>query len=356
MQSMLALSLPVPFLACLTFERSPPRPAQDLQAEFARRPQVAADVCPGGCMKSRDAPATRPCGLNLAGHGPPSAFAVTMTQAQDFKCRLHLPVARDPLAGRNRPFSHDGFPLTHGALAGITIAMARHMQRHGAGQGSVVGVRSDDVTVTMASLLATGADRRALGLCERVGPAAPSGGRHAAARQRTPTRRSACRGRSLSMRTGRKCPQDAPTTPFSPGHARRGMAPWLISRTSGTTGTPKLVWLSPRIVTARNAPLNAEMFPRPGVCPVRPSSSVARRARTSRYLSALLHGGRILADIRARGLVAPPARHRLRLGPAQMRSLIGDRTLPRETAARSCWPEARRRTSWYVICWLRSTW
>jgi acyl-coenzyme A synthetase/AMP-(fatty) acid ligase len=244
-----------------------------------------------------------------------------MIEAQDFNVGFtYLSRAtrwRDELA-----IFHDELRLTHGALAGITIAMARHMQRHGAGQGSVVGVRSEDVTVTMASLLATaligarwvfasGSDllRRRAGVTLLL--------------DSEPDPALRLPGAVLVDADWAKMPADAPTTPF-PGHADAD-APWLISRTSGTTGTPKLVWLSPRTVTARNA-LNAEMFPRPGVCLCGLFVSGAP-GQTSRYLSALLHGGRILADI------APEAwsRHRPDIvfgSPAQVRSLIGDRTLP----------------------------
>jgi acyl-CoA synthetase (AMP-forming)/AMP-acid ligase II len=217
---------------------------------------------------------------------------------------------------------HDNLRLTHGALADITVAMARHMQRQGAGRGSVVGVRSEDVTVTMASLLATaligarwvfasGSEllRRRAGVTLVLDSAPDPADRLPGA---IPVDASWAR-----------MPADAPNAPF-PGHADPD-EPWLISRTSGTTGTPKLVGLSPRVVAARNA-LNSEMFPHPGICLCGLFASGAP-GQTSRYLSALLHGGRILADLSPEAW----ARHRPDLvfgSPSQLRTVLGDRTLP----------------------------
>lgn len=183
-----------------------------------------------------------------------------------------------------------GLQIAHGQLAEASLAVALGSQDRGLGQGSTIAVRTADPLVALASLLATaligarwvfghgnllGTDRLKLDLVLDDGSLAEPAA--------VPT---------CTLDASWFAPRAvAPGTPLPFRGFRTSEDIWMISQTSGTTGTPKLVGLSPRIVAdrivANAARLDwrglkmASLFP------------VAAPVWLTYAVTALLHGGSV---------------------------------------------------------------
>lgn len=145
-----------------------------------------------------------------------------------------------------------GLNVAHGQLAEASLALALGLQDRGLGQGSTIAVRTADPVVALASLFATaliggrwifghgnllGTDRLALDLVMDDATLPDP-----AAVPVTALDASWFASRSV-----------APGTPLPFKGFRSPDDIWMISQTSGTTGTPKLVGLSHRIMADRIA-------------------------------------------------------------------------------------------------------
>jgi acyl-CoA synthetase (AMP-forming)/AMP-acid ligase II len=142
--------------------------------------------------------------------------------------------------------------VTHGQLAEASLAIALGFHERGLGQGSTIAVRSADPVVALASLFATallgarwifahgnllGTDRLALDMVLDDG-SLPGSSPVAV----TPLDESWFAPRPVAPGTA---------LPFAGFRSNDDI--WMISQTSGTTGTPKLVGLSHRIIHDRIA-------------------------------------------------------------------------------------------------------
>ncbi|WP_374643545.1 class I adenylate-forming enzyme family protein [Tabrizicola sp.] len=144
-----------------------------------------------------------------------------------------------------------GLSVTHGQLAEASLALALGLHERGMGQGSTVAVRTADPVISLASLMATAliGARWVFGHGNLLG-----------------TDRLAI---DLTLDDATMEPASLPITPldatwFAPRSVTPGSALpfagfrsdddiWMISQTSGTTGTPKLVGLPHRVVVDRIA-------------------------------------------------------------------------------------------------------
>jgi acyl-coenzyme A synthetase/AMP-(fatty) acid ligase len=213
--------------------------------------------------------------------------------------------------------------ITYGALSGVTINMARHMQACGAGPGKTVALATNDLVVLLSGILAT-----ALIGARWVFASTPrtlsQAGQVDLILDTQPDPEKRFPGANLMDTSWALPPEGAPPDEPFPGYADAD-AVWVMSPTSGTTGVPKLVGIS-QATYARRIALNAELFPREGVriCGL---FRINAGGQISRYLSALLHGGTILHD--------PDPRVWHELGadlvfgsPVQVREAIGETVLP----------------------------
>lgn len=222
-----------------------------------------------------------------------------------------------------------GLRISHGQLRDLVVAVAVRMQREGIGPDTTVAVRSDDLVVVLATLMATAilgascvpdspAARAAPALAVRVllhtDPDAPEGLPPGLVARRI----------DESWAT---LPADLPRDrPLRLGGAVDPDRPWLIVSTSGTTGTPKFVGLSQRVMAARVA-ANRGFFTDPearvlGLFPLTAS------AQMSRYISALVCGATIVVEADPR--LWPDLRPTLVIGSAtQLRATLADVVLPR---------------------------
>lgn len=184
------------------------------------------------------------------------------------------------------------FELSYPRLAGIAASMALHLQARGVGRGQLVAIRSDDLIVVLGSVLAAGLlgcrwvyARREVLASPRIVPDLVL--------DTLPTGRAPIADAVHVDESWARPPEGTDRTrpPVFPGYADPDDI-WIISSTSGTTGTPKFVGLSHRILWARNQ-ANAEMFDRPGkrIVGLFPPSSPAY---LTRCLSALAYGGTIV--------------------------------------------------------------
>lgn len=217
----------------------------------------------------------------------------------------------------------DDAVVTHGGLSSIAMNVARHMQSHGAGQGRTVALATNDLVVLIASILATAL----IGARWVYAPNAKilrRAGHVDLLLDTNPDATKRLEG-AVHVDASWTLPPDGAgqDAPF-PGYADPDDV-WILSPTSGTTGTPKLVALSHRTYAARMR-LNADLFEREGkvVCGL---FRINAGGQISRQLSALLHGGVILhsADPRAW------CRHGADLvfgSPTQVRNVLGDAILP----------------------------
>jgi acyl-CoA synthetase (AMP-forming)/AMP-acid ligase II len=145
-----------------------------------------------------------------------------------------------------------GLAVTHGQLAEASLALALGFHDRGLGQGSVIAVRTADPVVALTSLFGSalvgarwifahsnllGTDRLALNLVLD----------DATLPEPAPVPVTMLDASWFAPR---------PVTPGTPLPFKGFRSPddiWMISQTSGTTGTPKLVGLTHRIVVARIA-------------------------------------------------------------------------------------------------------
>jgi acyl-CoA synthetase (AMP-forming)/AMP-acid ligase II len=154
--------------------------------------------------------------------------------------------------------------LTYGDLGNISISMALNLTARGVRQGQIVAIRSDDIAVIIGSLVATallgcrwiygtkaalGSDRLTIDLLL-----------HTAAADAGLSRAAALIDETWAMPPPG---HDTAKPPRFPGY-RDPDDIWMLSTTSGTTGTPKLVGLSQRIMADRLA-ASKEQFPAPGM-------------------------------------------------------------------------------------------
>jgi acyl-CoA synthetase (AMP-forming)/AMP-acid ligase II len=213
-----------------------------------------------------------------------------------------------------------------GHVARAVVLAALHMRRHGSGHGRTVVVRSDD----MLALLATVFGSSLLG-CRWT---------FAGGQTTRPTRHESelffDSDPSFETRSSGAIPIDeswarVPEGETSGTPAFEGYASpddiWMISTTSGTTGTPKSVGLSHRTIALRNA-ANRAWFDRPGrkVVGLFPPGAPALM---SRYISALIHGGQIVASVEPDQWL----KHNVDLvfgSPSQVRTILNDAVLPRK--------------------------
>jgi len=188
--------------------------------------------------------------------------------------------------------------VSYDQFAGLVVSFALHMRAHGAGRGVTVALASDDQLVVLASLYATGligarwmvappgeVERRVAGIGLLL-----DGGRDPATRLPG----------SVAIDESWVTPPPGAPAPFE-GYESPD-AVWLILQTSGTTGLPKLVALSHRVVTARNA-ANADLFPRPGVR-ITGLAPVNAPMLITRDMAALDRGAEIVAGAEAEEIEA----------------------------------------------------
>lgn len=216
---------------------------------------------------------------------------------------------------------------SYGQVADLAVLSALHMSRQGAARGATVGFSGDDLLMLLATLLGTAltgarwtyvADRNrklVLGHVTHLLTADPE--EEAGSAERIVVDSS-----WATLPPGGK-PADIGTLqgPASADDI------WIIARTSGTTGTPKLVGLSHRIVSARND-ANRQWFDRPGrkIAGLFP---IGAPAQVSRFLSALIHRGQIVASGDPDVWLAEKLD--LAFGsPAQARTTLGETVLPRK--------------------------
>lgn len=218
---------------------------------------------------------------------------------------------------------NDSFRMTYGQLGDLAVALARGFQTRGIGRGATVAVRSDDVVAVLATIhatalvgarwmFATGPEE----LLARAGVTLllDAGGEDG---ELLPGAVRLDAGWLAGPEAG------AMAAPF-PGYDDPD-APWILSQTSGTTGVPKIVALSHRVMSRRNR-LYGHLFPRPGMR-MTGLFHTGAIAQVMRYLSGLGHGATIMAD------PDPQAwwRHRVDLvfgSPNQVRQFVGETVLP----------------------------
>lgn len=183
--------------------------------------------------------------------------------------------------------------MTYARLAQITGGFCRRLRAIGVDRGSVVALNSTDIVVSVAVLLATAQ----LG-CQFVA-AGPNLARTKALR---PTHFL----RSAEMQDSQRIRYHLIDESWLPGvdeddSPDQGTgedcvdleAPWLAMHTSGTTGTPKYLSLSQRIVLARTAAIAGD-FPR-GATTIAMLFGCMSRPFHARAIGALLNGGTIVA-------------------------------------------------------------
>ncbi|HHS82782.1 MAG TPA: long-chain fatty acid--CoA ligase [Devosia sp.] len=148
--------------------------------------------------------------------------------------------------------------VTLGQLAGMSLAFALHLKKHGVGQKSTIAIRSDDPVVVLASVLAT-----AMVGCRWV---------YAKASLLKQSPVEVTHYFQTDIEDGKIHPDAVPideTWAAPPeGHApsrppqfqgyRAASDPWLIFSSSGTTGIPKYMELSHRNVFDRVAAAKPE--------------------------------------------------------------------------------------------------
>nr|WP_275982170.1 class I adenylate-forming enzyme family protein [Frigidibacter sp. ROC022] len=218
--------------------------------------------------------------------------------------------------------------VSHGQLAEASLAMALGLQDRGMKQGSTLAMRTGDPAVALASLLATallgarwiyahanlvGSDRLDIDMILDDGSQpgeSPAGAVQLDQSWFAPRAPEGGGPRPLPF-TGFRSPEDI----------------WMISQTSGTTGTPKLVGLPYRVMMARleanAARLDwrglrlASLFP--------PTSPLW----LTYALTALLHGGSVLAGTPPENW--PEAKAGFVVSsPAQAQMALGELVLPRK--------------------------
>lgn len=215
--------------------------------------------------------------------------------------------------------------ISHGELASASISMARHMRRLGVGWNSTVALRSDDLVVVLAGLFATAL----LGARWINGDANTDLMRRAGvtlALDTDPDPATQLSGSVLVDARWGQPPKGAQTTepPVFPGYGSPDDI-WMIGKTSGTTGTPKLVGLSPRVVSLRNQE-NFRRFARPGVR-IAGLFPFGTGPFLSRAISCLVAGGQIVTSIDPDRWVAQKVD--LVFGsPRQIEAVLGARVLP----------------------------
>ncbi len=244
--------------------------------------------------------------------------------AQGFNSGFHfLTVARRQPSGT--ALSDEARVVSYAEFADITLLSALHMDRAGVRPGDLVGVRTEDPAVLLSTLLGSAF------LGARWVSVAPGLGdllRPKVTHFFTSTEDGREDWRNVHVVDGRWSRLPEGTAPDAVGRLPGATDPdavWIVSPTSGTTGTPKLVGLSHRVVTRRNA-ANAAWFDAPGrkVAGLFPMGAPAA---ISRHLAALVHGGEVVAA------VEPVALHRLGVdhvfgSPAQVQQVFGGLVLP----------------------------
>lgn len=215
--------------------------------------------------------------------------------------------------------------VSHGQLAEASLALALGLKERGMGQGSTLAVRTDDPAVALASLLAT----------------AMLGARWVFAHGNLIG--SSRLAIDMVLDDG-SLPGDAPAGAvqldeswFAPRTGQGGQLPfkgfrnpedvWMISQTSGTTGTPKLVGLPYRVMTARLEANAARMDWRGArLASLFP---VSAPIWLTYAVTTLLHGGSVLAAMRPEDWPAVEASYVLG-SPAQAQMALSEIILPRK--------------------------
>lgn len=145
----------------------------------------------------------------------------------------------------------EGNHLTFEQLAGLVVNFAMHFQSHSVARGSTVGIRSDDPTVIVASALSAsllGCRWAHAGKALLAGGAVEVSHFFETEMEKEPPIKNAVRIDASWAQP--PAGFEALKTPVFPG-ARSEDDAWLIFPSSGTTGTPKYMVLSHRIVADR---------------------------------------------------------------------------------------------------------
>lgn len=216
----------------------------------------------------------------------------------------------------------DEFRLTYGQMHPLVLFTAQHLQQRGIGQGSLILVRSQDPVFVLVSIFAAallgcrwGYGRDKMVKDPRVVPDLIL---------QTDDEPLLPKGIRVDESWGR--PPEGAGRPQFPGY-RDAEDDWLLSMTSGTTGTPKIVVLSQRIVMDRTL-ANRQWFGRPGAAIVS-LFPVGAPAYMSRMVSALVLGGRIVVSYDPEFWLQ--AGVDLVVGsPIQLHTLFENRRLPRK--------------------------
>lgn len=183
----------------------------------------------------------------------------------------------------------EGYRLRYGEMHPLVLFTAQHLQQRGIGQGSLVMVRSQDPVFVLVSIFAAAllGSRWVFGRDKmlkdpRVSPDLVL---------QTDDEPLLPKGIRVDESWGR--PPEGAGQPHFPGY-RDPEDDFMLSMTSGTTGTPKIVVLSQRIVMDRTM-ANRQWIDRPGASIVS-LFPVGAPAYLSRLISALVLGGRVIVS------------------------------------------------------------
>ncbi|MCV2879402.1 acyl--CoA ligase [Sedimentimonas flavescens] len=183
----------------------------------------------------------------------------------------------------------EDYCLRYGEMHALVLSTAQHLQKHGIEQGDLIMVRSQDPVFVMVTIFASALlgcrwvfGREKLLKDPRISPDLVL---------QTDDEPLLPKGIRVDESWGRP-PEDAGRLQF-PGY-RDPEDDFMLNMTSGTTGTPKIVVLSQRIIMDRTL-ANRQWFGHPGASIVS-LFPMGAPAYLSRLISALILGGRVVAS------------------------------------------------------------
>jgi acyl-coenzyme A synthetase/AMP-(fatty) acid ligase len=197
-----------------------------------------------------------------------------------------------------------------------------HMQRLGIGPSSTVALRTDDVSVLLGSILASSLLGSAWVFDADILSEFPA----LVITHRLRTDERAQTDTHLIDESWTRLPEGFVGPPRFSGYRESGDI-FMISRTSGTTGTPKLVGLSHRIVHDRVESYGA-FFPEPGIG-LAGLFPLFAPAMLARYVAALFHKGKIVVSREPQDWLDEEVGYVFG-SPAQLDEVMRDRVLPRK--------------------------